>query len=324
MAVLGHGALLLCTLASATASQVPLADDEPVWQLAALLWREPARGADGGIFALTLVSILVVHELGHMAAARLWRVRHSWPYFMPAPTTFGTLGAFMRLHEPPPHRRALLHIAAAGPVAGLGTAMVAWLWALHGANVADAGATLCEGLEQSATSLLLWGIDAMFHLQPCAQALPPMAQAAWAGFLFTAFNLLPIGHLDGGHIVFALLGRRHLIVSAVGCLVLAALGIGTSLWPIFGGPARSAGLWTLVALGLGLGGLAHDGVVDEHAPLNSSDRRLAWACLALCLLTFIPVPVLHPCAKPALRPADMYVRPPADEPGLGPALQYRL
>lgn len=164
-------------------------------------------------YSLALLAILLSHELGHFATAWFYGVRASLPYFIPFPWLPGTLGAYVRMHTPIPHRRALFDIALAGPVVGLAVSLPLLVWGLlHSQPVAPAGPGLSLSPEHFTpqVSTLLAGIT---RLVLCAQTTPalhlhPIAVAGCIGLAVTAFNLLPIGRLDGGHLIHAMVGQR--------------------------------------------------------------------------------------------------------------------
>jgi len=167
--------------------------------------------AHGVEFAFALLTILLAHEFGHFIAARVHKVDASLPYFIPLPllSPFGTMGAVIRMRGTIPTRKALLDIGASGPLAGLFFALPMYWWGVtHSKIVPAMGA---EGVELG-ESLLIRALDHVFapHV-PAGMTLDysPAAFAAWAGMFVTMINLLPVGQLDGGHVAYALLGKRQ-------------------------------------------------------------------------------------------------------------------
>lgn len=168
---------------------------------------------EAGAFTLTLLGILSAHELGHFAASRIHRVEASLPFFIPLPviSPFGTMGAVIRMRGAIASRRALLDIGAAGPLAGLAVALPLYAYGAARSKVvpiergADAGVELGE-------SLVVKLLDVLAHPSLPAGSelyLSPVAFGAWAGMFVTMVNLLPVGQLDGGHVAYALFGRRQ-------------------------------------------------------------------------------------------------------------------
>ena len=166
--------------------------------------------ADAGLFTLSLLGILIVHELGHYVAARIQRVDASLPYFLPLPvlSPFGTMGAVIRMRGVIPTRKALFDIGAAGPLAGLALAIPLYVWGIsHSPIVAfnvESGqlgeSLLTRSIDHFAAPAIAEGQDIWLH---------PVAYGAWGGFLITMINLLPVGQLDAGHVAYALFGPRQ-------------------------------------------------------------------------------------------------------------------
>jgi len=165
------------------------------------------RLVDAAEFTCALLGILLVHEFGHYIAARAHGVDASLPYFIPLPASlFGTMGAVIRMRSAIPTRRALLDIGASGPLAGLAVAIPLYAWGLSHSKVIDVSG---DGDQLSlGTSLLLRVMEP--RTAPGTDILlSPIALAGWGGMFVTMINLLPVGQLDGGHVAYALLGRRQ-------------------------------------------------------------------------------------------------------------------
>jgi membrane-associated protease RseP (regulator of RpoE activity) len=166
---------------------------------------------EGAQFCAALLSILLVHEFGHYIAARIHRVPASLPFFIPLPilSPFGTMGAVIRMKGAITSRRALLDIGASGPLAGLALAIPLYIWGIQ-------HSTRFVPIEPDGTSLgagiLLRVLDHYFAPRPPEGQdilISPVGFGAWAGFLVTMLNLIPIAQLDGGHVMYAVLGKRH-------------------------------------------------------------------------------------------------------------------
>jgi membrane-associated protease RseP (regulator of RpoE activity) len=236
------------------------------------LWR-------GIPFAGALLFILTTHELGHYLLSKIHRVPVSLPLFIPGPPHFiGTFGAIIRMRGPILSRRALFDIGVAGPLAGFVVAVVALIVGLNLSTVVDRTGTF--GLQLGEPLLLqfmAWVI--IGPLPPEADVvLHPIGFAAWFGLFVTSLNLLPIGQLDGGHVAYALWGRRQRTLAMVFLPILLVLGfIG---WPG----------WFLWAFMAGLWGLGHPPVIDPHVPLGRNRTIVGWIAFVVFIVTFAPVP----------------------------------
>lgn len=244
------------------------------------LWRDPGNWMVGIPYALALLLILSVHEMGHYAAAKYHRVRVSLPYFIPMPFALGTLGAFIRMEQEPEERRKMFDIAVAGPLAGLAAALGVLAVGLVEASGPSAGPSV------DPTSSLLLGLVAKAIGQDTAMlASDPLVFAGWLGLMLTAFNLLPIGQLDGGHMARALFGPRT--ATWMGRLTLGALVLlGAFVWHGFL-------LWALVAFAVGGGGPATghgQHAADDKLLPDLRRHALGTAAFVLIALILIPMP----------------------------------
>src|SRR5205085_12096445 len=179
---------------------------------------------DGIAFSLTLMTILLAHEMGHYFACRYYGINASLPYFLPAPTLIGTLGAFIRIRSPIYTRRALFDVGVAGPLAGFAVLLPALILGLLHSKILPGVANRGDFVFGTplALRLLEW---VFFHGVSVADInLHPVARAAWVGLLATALNLLPIGQLDGGHILYSFFGQTHKLLSRL--FVAAIIPIG--------------------------------------------------------------------------------------------------
>jgi len=256
---------------------------------ALLEWTRDLRGGKGLSFAITLMSILLAHEMGHYVLARRYTINASPPYFLPAPpwlNLIGTFGAFIRLRSPVVDRRQLMDVGAAGPWAGFVVALAALLIGLQHSTVIDPnGASnqliLFGGRQIILGDSLLTEFARHTILGPGTVVLHPIAQAGSVGVLVTMLNLIPVGQLDGGHIVYALMREKQQGVGVWALLVLLVLG-----WQFWG-------WWLLVAFILLLGGgrVSHPAVLDRYRPLPKSRRPVGWASLLLLAVTFTRNPI---------------------------------
>ena len=231
----------------------------------------------------TSLAILGCHELGHYFACRYYDVDASLPFFLPVPTLFGTLGAFIKIKEPIPGKQVLFDIGIAGPIAGFLVAVPALFLGIAMSHVVQVppdfvGVELGEPLLFKLASKLLWGtIPDGYSLN-----MHPMAFAAWFGLLVTALNLFPVGQLDGGHISYAVLGRRstHLTFFTISAAIVLAFF------------SSSLVLWTgLMVIMLFMFGPRHPRVFDEHVPLDRTRLVLALFAVVMFVLCFTPSPL---------------------------------
>jgi membrane-associated protease RseP (regulator of RpoE activity) len=172
-------------------------------------------------FSVSLLGILLAHEMGHYFTSRHYRVQASLPYFIPVPTIIGTMGAVIRMRAVIRDRRILFDIGIAGPIAGLVVALPAALIGLKLSTVIETGSA-AGGIELGDSLLFLaltrWVFGSLGETQTVL--LHPVAFAGWLGFFLTSLNLLPMGQLDGGHVTYGIFGPRHRIVSRGVFLVL--------------------------------------------------------------------------------------------------------
>lgn len=298
--VLVHSLLLVATAISTTLTgagfAVQVQDDSSfIGSLLApvlAVLRETAIGnldplAKGLLFTFTLLTILGAHELGHYFACRHYGIRATLPFFIPAPPTitlFGTFGAVIKIKEPIRSRHALFDIGIAGPLAGFAFALPAAIVGLVFATPAAPSAV-------SAATGIQFNDPLLFLLVSKLLGLPkwidwnPIYWAAWGTMLVTALNLFPVGQLDGGHVLYAIAGRRiHKWISrivAVACAGLAAFSIIAHQPPVYL-------LWTLVLLFLMKVG--HPPVIEEE-PLGTARITLAVVAVIVFLLCFMPFPI---------------------------------
>jgi len=243
------------------------------------LTKYPDSLLNGLPFAGTLLSILVIHELGHYVLARIHRVPASFPLFIPGPPQFiGTFGAVIRMRSPIMKRQALFDIGVAGPIAGFIAAVVAVIIGLSFSYVVPKehafGLQLGEPLLLQGFAWLMFGPIPSTH----DLVLHPVAFAAWFGFFVTAINLLPLGQLDGGHVAFSVLGQQQRQLAYITVPILLYLGF--TGWPG----------WILWVGMAGIVGLTHPPVTDPHIGLGKGRRLVAWGALIIFIITFAPVP----------------------------------
>lgn len=242
---------------------------------------EPIRIYEGLPFSATLLIILLSHEFSHFFSSKKHRVEATLPYFLPAPTFFGTLGAFIKMRSPITTKNALVDIGASGPIAGFIVSVAATVVGLTLSKIMAVPKTgemiaLGDSLLFSALTKIIVGTapanyDVFLH---------PIAFAGWIGFLVTSLNLIPVGQLDGGHIAYAFLGNRHEKLSRILIVVLVLLGVfvyeGWLVWAVL-----------LIVLGL-----RHPPIVQSEVPMDSSRKLEGLAALVIFVLTFTPTPIV--------------------------------
>lgn len=239
----------------------------------------PGNLLSGIPFSLGIILILGSHELAHYITARHYGVDATPPYFLPMPHPMtGTMGAFIKIRSPVPTRSALVRVGVAGPLVGFIVAIPVSIFGLALSTVKPVPAD--AQLLRLGSPLIFEFISRMFHRVPSAEfdvVLHPLAFAGWLGMFVTALNLLPLGQLDGGHIAYAILGRRYRWFSILVILVLLLLGFFWLGWPF----------WAVLAAILGL---KHPPPLDNITPLDRSDIFLAVLALVVFLLSFTPSP----------------------------------
>lgn len=256
------------------------------------LIKNPALLVTGIPFSLSILAILTAHEMGHYVMSRRHGVITSLPYFIPSPLFIldlnpGTFGAVIVTRSPYPSRRALMDIGAAGPIAGFLIAVPITAIGVSLSRVMPVGTmrsayvSLGEPLILKLLTYLIKGplpegYDVFIH---------PVAFAGWFGFLVTMMNLIPVGQLDGGHILYAFVGgspvsQRVRLGFAIACLaILAYLGLSYTGWYVWGA--------LIIVLGMTL---RHPPPLDDVTPLDFRRKLLGLTALLILILSFIPVP----------------------------------
>ncbi|MBF0505520.1 MAG: site-2 protease family protein [Nitrospirae bacterium] len=248
--------------------------------------KSPGRIVEGLPFAGTLMTILLCHELSHYIASRKNHTVATLPYFIPAPSIFGTFGAFIKMKSPIITRKALVDIGASGPIAGFIVSVVACVIGLSISKViplaqgGEGTLSLGDSILFSLLSRMVLGVtpehyDVLLH---------PVAFAGWIGLFITSLNLIPIGQLDGGHIAYAILGERQHYVSRCLVVLLAVLGLSSLLG--FSGWEGWL-IWAVLMLVLGI---KHPPVLHWESPLDPKRRAVGLLALVIFIITFTPSP----------------------------------
>lgn len=245
--------------------------------IAILAFQDPWTLASGLPFSLTVLTILLAHEMGHYLTCRYYGIDASLPYFLPAPTLIGTFGAFIRIRSAIVWRKQLFDIGVAGPLAGfvfllpalaIGIAYSKVIPGIQGQSEVVFGTPLIQ-------RLLEWAI---FPGVPSSDIyLHPIGRGAWVGLLATALNLMPVGQLDGGHILYSFVPKYHRISTNLFILALLPLSLIYPGWA----------LWAAILFFLGR---RHPRIYDL-SPVGSGRAQLGIVALLIFILSFSPAPV---------------------------------
>lgn len=234
-------------------------------------------------FSFTLMFILGTHEFGHYYYAQKHKVDATLPYFIPAPPflfLIGTFGAFIKIKSPIYRKDALLQIGAAGPIAGFVIAVPALIIGLLLSDVVEK--SNIQGALILGDSILMKILTWITHpklMDTQDIMLHPIAFAGWIGLLVTMLNLLPIGQLDGGHVAYAMLGKKQRLIGQIAFIFLIPLSFLSINWLI----------WGLLLLIL-MRSVKHPPIQDIHIPLSDTDKRIGYICLLIFIVCFIPAP----------------------------------
>jgi len=250
--------------------------------------------AEGLPFSFAILTILGCHEMGHYVAARRYGMNATLPFFIPVPMGIGTLGAVIRIKSPMVHRRAVLDVGVAGPLAGAVLSVVFLVVGLSLSRVArfdpDRMIPLGESLFSGSLTRLVCGAIP----RGAGLVRHPFALAGWLGLLVTAINLMPIGQLDGGHIAYAFFGRFQRRLALMGFGLLITLGIVGMLahFHLVGAVGKGYIPWLLCALFMrSFMKPSHPPALDERVKLDPGRKAVALLCFALLILLFVPCPI---------------------------------
>ena len=222
----------------------------------------------------------MTHELSHYFTSRRHNVSASLPYFIPAPSIIGTFGAIIKMKPPIPDRRSLIDIGASGPIGGFIIAVIATIIGLNWSEIKPSG-EIQEGIVFGSSILFSLISKIVLNVDPetVDVILHPVAFAGWIGLLVTSLNLLPIGQLDGGHIIYALFGEKHGIIAKITIPILIVMGI--VFW-------RGWIIWAVLMIIIGY---RHPPVVYPDIQLDKKRIYIGWASLVIFILTFTPMPI---------------------------------
>jgi membrane-associated protease RseP (regulator of RpoE activity) len=299
-----HALLFLATVFTTLGSGALMAGVDPfgtrVFELGGILLPYPTEVVPtrlllGMSFAFPFLGVLVCHEMGHYWAARRHDVSASLPYFIPFPpylSVIGSLGAFIRLRGPTVQRSILFDIGASGPIASLVVSLPLFALGLRASTIVDGPVSVATPYVIRFADQPVWlGNGVLTHLLTGAFGpgaagealilLHPLALAGWLGLFVTALNLLPLGQLDGGHVLYAILPTRHARLARLFLLGLVPLGL---LWWGWWG-------WLALVLVLHRGRVGHPRVVQPEAEVGAVRTALGWLLAVTFFLTFVPVPI---------------------------------
>lgn len=271
--------LMLLTLLTTTVIGAEIAGSSvEQWQT------DPTILLTGLPYALALMAILSIHELGHYLAAKYYKMRTTLPYFIPIPFFLGTFGAFIQMRSPVPHRKALFDIGIAGPLAGLVVTIPLLIWGLAHSQIVglvDASSPFNFQSLDPRFSLLLtvlskWALGGEFTSKTAIH-LNPVAVAGYIGVIVTAFNLMPVGQLDGGHIVHAMFGQRTGIV--IGQIVRLLVLVRALLEP------ATLLVWAIILLLLPI---ADEPALNDVSELDNGRDFLGLIALVILVSIILP------------------------------------
>jgi membrane-associated protease RseP (regulator of RpoE activity) len=243
------------------------------------------------LYAFVLLLILLGHEMGHYLACRRYGINATLPFFIPAPTLIGTLGAFIKIRSPITRKHHLFDIGVAGPLTGFILAVPAVFYGLAFSKPVPP-LPQTESLAFGEPLLIkLFGAFLLNDIPPGYDiVVHPIAFAGWVGILVTALNLCPVGQLDGGHVMFSVLGKN---AKKLGRIILAAFVVfGVFFW--IG--------WFVWALLISVLGLRHPPVLDQEVPLSRGRIILSGITIMIFILSFIPAPILGYSLMDLLKP----------------------
>ena len=248
-----------------------------------LIWKGPAAIISHGFpFSFSLLAILLFHEFGHYIAGRIHGVNMSLPYFIPAPpgiTLIGTLGAVIKSKSAFINRKQLIDVGSSGPLAGLIISIIVFGIGIYGSPLKPKPEET-QGLIMVGDSLLNTFMVGLIKGQIAENQtlfFNSVAFAGWVGMLVTMLNLLPLGQLDGGHILYALVGKRQKMLAnlfLVALLIMSFYWTGWAFWIIFGILLRPA----------------HPPTMMDEVPLGSGRKAIGYLSMAVFILCFIPIP----------------------------------
>ena len=265
-----------------------LARTDDFGELIGVILRNPALWIVGLPYALTLLTILGVHEMGHYVMAKRHKADVTLPYFIPMPIGLGTMGAVIRLKSPIKNRKQLFDIGVAGPLAGLAVAVPLLIIGLASSPVEFVGRPLPGAQEGNSILYFVLKLITKGQMLPGGGydvMLNAIAFPAWFGLIVTMINLLPIGQLDGGHITFSLFGREQWKIAIVAQVLLLLGGLYLAFTT-----REFLNVWILWAILAQVFGLRHPPPLDDLTPLDHKRRLIGYATIVIFFLILTPLP----------------------------------
>jgi membrane-associated protease RseP (regulator of RpoE activity) len=253
-----------------------------------IVLRTPQLWLIGLPYAAALLSILGVHEMGHYVAARRHKADVTLPYFIPMPIGLGTMGAVIRLKSPIQNRKQLFDIGVAGPLAGLAVAVPLLIIGLATSPVVFIGRSIPGGQEGNSILYLVLKLITKGQILPGGGydvSINAIAFAGWFGLIVTMINLLPIGQLDGGHIIFSIFGREQWKIAVIAQVLLLLGGI----YLVFT-TGEFLNVWIIWAILAQVFGLRHPPPLDDLTPLDRKRRLIGYATIVIFFLILTPLP----------------------------------
>lgn len=247
---------------------------------------DPVLMLPGLPYALSLTTILGIHEMGHYLTAKFYKIRTTLPYFIPNPFFLGTLGAFIRMRSPVPNRKALFDVSIAGPIAGFLASLPLLIWGLANSQIVpiEENARLLNPDALNPSHSILIALLSKLTLgaqlsSGVAIDLHPVAIAGVLGIIVTALNLMPVGQLDGGHIVHAMFGQKTaMVIGYIARLLLLLLSFVQQQYLV----------WAICLIFLVR--LADEPALNDVTELDNKRDFFGLLAIALLILIVLPLP----------------------------------
>lgn len=234
----------------------------------------------GFSYSISIITILLAHEMGHYFMTRRYGIPATLPYFIPFPLSpFGTFGAIIKMKGIIINKKALFDIGVAGPLSGF---IVAIPFVILGIKLSKVQLVTGKMAYLQLGDPLIFKILQKYLIGDIPQGydlvLHPFAYAGWVGLFVTALNLLPVGQLDGGHVIYAVFGERSKWVFGASIALLAGLAL-------FYNPG-----WLALVILLLIFGMRHPEPFDMETELDGKRKVIAFIILLIFIFSFTPSP----------------------------------